>query len=451
MIVINKIKLFNPINFTIDRVFFQSMNKSNIQIINDDISIPNQYIATGITVNHNRNGNYYQNSCNLTSINNVELLLELLKADDMIKYDLITKGLYDTSKYNKNDIKCTIDEELYKVLSKEIPVYKHKVSKLGKIISFSINIQEEKINSSVYLGNKNAFLNQTLENKVILMDITLEIDNHFIPIKRELNVKEDNIVNALNSMIDKLADEILPYKNKGIIVLGDCTKDIILKCGSGGIFIHEAIGHALEADAIIENDSIMTKYIGKKVMDSNISIIDRCTDSDEVFYSADSYGDPPKDINLVENGIISDLLSDRLTARELNLESSGNGRVENFDSRPLPRMRNTFLKEGVDSKQSIIKNTQDGVYAIGFSGGQTNTATGDFVFYVNSAYQIKNGELTNLVKPFMYVGNIFDSLNRIDAIGNDLEFQSGYCGKKGQLVKVSYGQPTIKIANQSFK
>ena len=449
--------IFNKIKNGMDRVFFQKVIRNGIQFVNKNNFIPCHYTGGGITIGHYKGNTYYQNSYNLSNFNITNSILKLLKVENLIKDDFIYGYLnyLNDSCGNNINTSWSTDDMFCKELSEEIFSCKNKIESLGKVVSFLITIQKEIIESSIWLGNSNGFIDQVQKTALIIVDINLEIDNQYIPIKRissiaMINVLSD-IYNELNKIVEEIIKEIQQFKKRPIIDLSGCTKDIILKCGSGGIFIHEAIGHALEADTVLEEGSILTGYIGKKVMDSNINIIDSSTEKDEIFYLVDAYGDIPKTVKLVENGIISGIISDRLTSRKLNINNSGSGRVENFDNKPMPRMRNTFLKEGRDDKINIIKNTKDGVYATGFAGGQTNSITGDFVFYINNAYMIKNGELTNIVKPFMYVGNIFESLNRIEAIGNDLEFQTGYCGKKGQFVRVSYGQPTIKTAKQNLK
>ncbi|MFH1939562.1 MAG: TldD/PmbA family protein [bacterium] len=227
--------------------------------------------------------------------------------------------------------------------------------------------------------------------------------------------------------------------------------DLVLASGAGGILIHEACGHALEADAIIDNDSIFSKMWGKKVAPDFITITDRGdTRGDWVYEPYDSEGTLSNPVYLIKNGIVDGIMTDIRTAKKLNLKCTGNGRRESYQFQPICRMRNTYVEPGIHLPEEIIKDTKKGIYATEFSGGEVNTQTGDFIFGINSGFFIENGEITEAIKPFLYAGNTLDILSKIDVIGNDLKFEIGDCGKSGQMVDVSYGQPTLRISSQKI-
>ncbi|AZR74463.1 hypothetical protein BBF96_14355 [Anoxybacter fermentans] len=225
--------------------------------------------------------------------------------------------------------------------------------------------------------------------------------------------------------------------------------DLVLAPGAGGILIHEACGHALEADEILEKNSVFSYRLGKKIAPDYITICDRGhIESDWVYEPYDSEGTKSNSVYLIKDGVISGVMTDLRTAKELNFKPTGNGRRESFQFQPICRMRNTYLEPREYSPEEIIKSTKKGIYATEFSGGEVNTQTGDFIFGVSSGYLIENGEITDAIKPFLYVGNTLDVLSRIDMVGNDLKFEIGDCGKSGQMVDVSYGQPTLRISSQ---
>jgi len=139
-------------------------------------------------------------------------------------------------------------------------------------------------------------------------------------------------------------------------------------------------------------------------------------------------------------------MTDILSAKQINMERTGNGRRESFRHLPIPRMTNTFIEKGKDDPDDILASTKDGIYVQSLSGGSVNPVTGVFNFTCREAYLIENGEKTTPVKGVTLIGNCMDVISGIDAVGNDLAFAPGICGK-GQIAEVSAGQPTVRIRN----
>jgi len=147
---------------------------------------------------------------------------------------------------------------------------------------------------------------------------------------------------------------------------------------------------------------------------------------------------------LIERGVVVKFMTDILSARQLKMERTGNGRRENFRYYPIPRMTNTFIEQGKDRPEDIIASTKSGLYVQSLSGGSVDPTTGMFNFTCREAYLIENGRKTAAVKGATLIGSCLDIITRIDAIGNDLAFGPGICGK-GQSAEVTAGQPTVRI------
>lgn len=222
---------------------------------------------------------------------------------------------------------------------------------------------------------------------------------------------------------------------------------VILASKAGGTMIHEAIGHSLEADSVQKGISpVYAGKIGKKVANELITVIDDSTlPNQNGSYIFDDEGVKAEKTFLVENGILKNYLYDRYTASKDKLSSNAHGRRESYHCKPIPRMSNTYILPGKNEPEKIIHSVNKGLFVKKMGGGQVNTATGDFVFEVEEGYLIKNGEIGPLVRGAILLGNGPEVLKSIDFIGNDLGWSIGICGKDGQGVPVSDGQPTLRI------
>jgi TldD protein len=163
-------------------------------------------------------------------------------------------------------------------------------------------------------------------------------------------------------------------------------------------------------------------------------------------YTVDDEGAPAGRTTLIEDGVLTDYLWDGVRARKAGRPSTGNGRRETYQHLPMVRMTNTYLLAGDDDPDDIIANTPFGLYCVALGGGQVDTATGDFVFGVTEAYLIEQGRITAPVRAAQLIGNGPEVLRRIDAVGSDFDTWAGTCGKNGQGVPVSAGQPTLRVS-----
>jgi TldD protein len=221
---------------------------------------------------------------------------------------------------------------------------------------------------------------------------------------------------------------------------------VVISSEAGGTMIHEAIGHGLEADLAQQGLSVYSKKIGKKVASSLITVVDDPTlPQKRGSYAFDDEGVVSRRTILVDKGILVGYLYDRLTALEDGVESSGNGRRESYQHKPIPRMSNTMILPGEMSPEEIVHSVEKGLFVKKMGGGQVNTVNGDFIFEVNEGYLIEKGSVGEPVRGAILIGNGPQVLKDIDKVGNDLGFGIGTCGKDGQGVPVGDAQPTLRI------
>jgi TldD protein len=223
---------------------------------------------------------------------------------------------------------------------------------------------------------------------------------------------------------------------------------VVLAKGSGGVMFHEACGHGLEADSVQKNMTVYAGRKGEQVASPLVTLVDDGTMGPEWgSFSIDDEGRPATRNVLIENGVLTDYMYDYLRARKEGREvSTGNGRRQGYDYLPMVRMTNTYVLAGESDPDEILRQTPTGIYIAHLGGGQVNTATGDFVFGIEEAYLIENGEITEPIREANLIGNGPETLKNIDAVGNDFAMGApGMCGKMGQGVPVGDGQPTLRV------
>ena len=224
---------------------------------------------------------------------------------------------------------------------------------------------------------------------------------------------------------------------------------VVMGAGASGILLHEAMGHAFEADFNRKGQSIFSGRIGSEVCRKDISIVDDGTVLlDRGSVNFDDEGVPGQKTYMVKDGVLTSYLHDRISAGFYGVSPTGNGRRESFRYAPIPRMRSTYMESGKADKESIIASVKKGIYVDQFSNGQVQIGEGDFTFFVKSGFLIENGRLTQPVKDINIIGNGPQALADIVAVGNDLKIDKGAwtCGK-GQSCPVSCGIPTVLVNN----
>ena len=223
---------------------------------------------------------------------------------------------------------------------------------------------------------------------------------------------------------------------------------VVMGSGWAGVLLHEAVGHGLEGDFNRKGTSAFSGRIGERVATPGVTVIDDgAMDQRRGSLTIDDEGTPTRRNVLIEDGILKGYLQDRLNARLMGMEATGNGRRESFAHAPMPRMTNTFMLAGKDEPAELIGRVKDGIYAKSFGGGQVDIVSGKFVFSASEAYMIEDGKVTYPVKGATLIGNGPDALTRVKMIGNDMSLDTGVgtCGKEGQSVPVGVGQPTLRI------
>ena len=214
-----------------------------------------------------------------------------------------------------------------------------------------------------------------------------------------------------------------------------------------GVFIHEALGHASEADIILQNDSVLKGKMGEKIGSDIVNIIDDPTNKEGFgHYKYDIEGVKTHKNQLVKNGKLTSLLSSRETASKLNIKSSGNARCAISDQ-PIVRMSNTYLQPGNQKFDELIEDIKYGIYLKGSRGGQVDTGKGIFQFNATEAYTIENGEIGNILRDVSLSGQILETLKNVDAVDNTFKLSTGFCGKDGQIAPVGDGGPNTRILN----
>lgn len=226
------------------------------------------------------------------------------------------------------------------------------------------------------------------------------------------------------------------------------TMPVVLGPGWPGVLLHEAVGHGLEGDFNRKGLSAFSGCIGQQVAARGVTVVDDGTLADRRgSLTIDDEGTPSQCTTLIEDGILVNYMQDKLNAKLMGMNSTGNCRRESYAHIPMPRMTNTYMLSGEYDPAEIIKSVEKGLYAVNFGGGQVDITSGQFVFSASEAYLIENGKITTPVKGATLIGNGPDVMKKISMIGNDLGLDKGIgvCGKDGQSVPVGVGQPTLKI------
>ena len=222
--------------------------------------------------------------------------------------------------------------------------------------------------------------------------------------------------------------------------------EVALGPGWPGILLHEAIGHGLEGDFNRKGTSAFAGLMGQQVAAPGVTILDDGTIPDRRgSITVDDEGTPSGKNVLIEDGILVGFMQDRQNARLMGVKPTGNGRRQSYAHRPMPRMTNTYMLGGQDDPADIVAEIKDGIWAVGFGGGQVDITNGKFVFSCTEAYRVKDGKIGAPVKGATLIGDGPNALKRIRALGNDMALDPGMgnCGKDGQWVPVGVGQPTV--------
>ena len=223
---------------------------------------------------------------------------------------------------------------------------------------------------------------------------------------------------------------------------------VVLGPGWPGVLLHEAVGHGLEGDFNRKGLSAFSGRIGQQVAAAGVTIVDNGTLTERRgSLTVDDEGTPTQCTTLIENGVLVNYMQDKMNAKLMGMQPTGNCRRESYAHVPMPRMTNTYMLAGQHNPEDIIRSVKKGLYAVNFGGGQVDITSGQFVFSASEAYLIENGQVTRAVKGATLIGNGPEVMKKISMVGNDLALDQGIgvCGKDGQSIPVGVGQPTLKI------
>lgn len=328
-----------------------------------------------------------------------------------------------------------------------VPILK----KWNNIINFTLIVNCER-DMRQYSTDEGKYIENNTATSIELRLMVEQGERH-LNIKRELFWKgvvcKEKIIDFIGDEIVLIQNEYGFWRKRELVKIDPSFYEIILPAGRGGIYLHEAIGHCLEADLFLQGENVLGGKLGKKLTNNrNISISDVCSTENVVSYKFSDDGSCVKPVNLIEKGYLTGIMTDEFTAKSYGVANTGNGRSADAYVRPIPRMRNTFMHNGSESVEDIIRSTRKGIVATEILGGNVIIQNGSFVFNVAHGLIVENGNIIGITDAFLFNGNIIKSLDAINAIGNDLSFVPAMCSKKGQMVRVSYGQPTIRIDKQ---
>jgi len=255
-----------------------------------------------------------------------------------------------------------------------------------------------------------------------------------------------------NDIVDLMARETVESGDlqfRAIIPRGG-TMPVVLGAGGSGIFLHEAIGHAFEADFIRTNTSIYSDMLGKPIANEHVTVVDNPTVKfNHGSMNIDDEGTLAQNTTIVENGILTSFLHDRTSAKHFGIESTGHGRRQSFRHIAIPRMTVTYMTNGNMTESDIIASVNHGIFVDQFSNGQVQIGAGDFTFFVRSGYLIENGRKTTPIKDVNIIGNGPRAMADITMVANNFEISNGggTCGKAGQGVPASFGMPSALVSS----
>ena len=249
-----------------------------------------------------------------------------------------------------------------------------------------------------------------------------------------------------NRCIDEALAQALVNLQSVDAPAGEMT--VLVGPGWPGVLLHEAVGHGLEGDFNRKGTSVFSGRIGERVAAPGVTVVDNgALEARRGSLSIDDEGTPTGETVLIEDGILKGYMQDRLNARLMGVEPTGNGRRESYAHAPMPRMTNTYMKDGNDDPAELLSRVKNGIFAKSFGGGQVDIVSGKFVFSCTEAYLVKDGKIGAPVKGATLIGDGPTVLTKVTGIGNDMALDEGVgiCGKGGQSVPAGVGQPTLLV------
>ena len=410
----------------------------------DKISV---YSSDGVGLRIANGTEVYYGSVNYDDLSEVDTLADELisnisstvkykdiKLNELEEYDIDCKYRYD--EYDENLIK-----EYMNKLDKDIRRRDKRVSQVSLMLSEN--------NKTVKISNyKGVYKKENRYNTRFF--ITVQFKDGDLISSSSYNWGSSKGLELLEKDISSNIDTLIKY---GIdkLYAKNCigqNMPVILGPGFGAVIFHEACGHAMEASATANNQSVLSGKIGEKIASDKVTIIDDGSiDGLWGTTKIDDEGELTRKNVLIENGILVNYLNDEINNRKLNMKLTGSSRRESYKYIPVSRMNNTYLKPGTDKIEDMIKSIDYGLYAVELGGGSVNPETGEFNFACQTAYMIKDGKIAECVKGATLLGTTLDILKNVEMVSDNLEYGVGNCGSSSGWVHVTIGQPTVKISS----
>ncbi|MDR2966562.1 MAG: TldD/PmbA family protein [Methanobacteriaceae archaeon] len=437
-------KIINTIESNVDYIDIRAVKGDNTNILMKDGKI--QEISSGLDI-----------GARIRVLNNGAWGFAF--TNDLNKLDEISKTAIKISNSLSGDVKLAENEVIENKIKispkipvsdvsiedkKELILDANKAANIDHVVSTTVSYSDSQ-SQSVFLSSEGSsiimdeariglFLNAAASSGDII-----QFGHGSIGGTKGFEILKDADIEKFARKIGQKANRLLkaetpPSGKFTIIADNDLT----------GVFIHEAVGHAVEADLILQNDSILKDKIGVKIGSEIVNIVDDPSYDGFGYYAYDVEGVETGKTQIVKNGKLASLLSSRESASKLNMKSTGNARSLVSDQ-PIVRMSNTYLEPGNMNFEELIEDIKEGIYLKGSRGGQVDTGKGIFQFNAAESFEIKDGEVKNPLRDVSLSGNILKTLNHVDALGSDFKLSVGFCGKSGQTVPVGDGGPHTRI------
>ncbi|MDO5850102.1 MAG: TldD/PmbA family protein [Methanobacteriaceae archaeon] len=353
--------------------------------------------------------------------------------------DIIEDKVKSNAKINFKDV--SVEDK------KEIITDVNKCANIGSVVSTTISYSDSSVNSAFISSEGSCILTENSRvglflNAVASNGEVIQFGHGSLGGVKGFEAISEADIEGFSREIGENATKLLdakPAPSGNFPIVTDNTLT--------GVFIHEAVGHAVESDLVLQDDSILKNYMNKKIGSDIVNIYDDGSNPDGFgYYAYDVEGVKSSKTQLVKDGELVSYLSSRETASKFGAKSSGNAR-SSISDQPIVRMSNTYLNPGDMSFEELIEDIKDGIYLKGSRGGQVDTGKGIFQFNADEAFKIENGELTTHFRDVSLSGNILETLKGVDGIGSDFKLSVGFCGKGGQTAPVGDGGPHTRILN----
>jgi TldD protein len=431
-------------------IYFEHAYSNNVRLIDNNVDNASSNIEYGAGVRvvvGEQTGYAY------TEIATVD---ELLKAARMANR-IASNG----EKYNNVNIQELTNPNRYPILhhweEKSLLDRKPWLEKLNNRI-FELDIRVKKVaitqgdgtSDILFFNSEGNIFSDSIPIAMLSATCVMEDDNGH----REQAGSSRSFHTGYEFLTEELIEELAQEVVSRTAILFDATKPkggemaVVMGAGGSGILLHEAIGHAFEADFNRLGTSIFSDKLGKTICNPLINVVDDGTiPYNRGSINFDDEGIEGQKTYIVTEGRLTSYLHDRISARHYGVKPTGNGRRESFRYTPLPRMRATYMEAGPHSEEEMIANVKKGVYVDVFSNGQVQIGAGDFTFYVKSGWLIENGRLTTPIKDINVIGNGPEALAAISMVGNNPKIDNGTwtCGKDGQSCAVTCGMPSVLV------